>query len=88
MKRAFLFVFVLLLFVGLASGLGYFQYFVKPDMIRGFISQAPQPTNSVAAARAETANWTPLLPAIGTFRAVQGVEVAPQVGGVVRDIRF
>ena len=88
MKRAFLFVFVLLLFVGLAGGLGYFQYFVKPDMIRGFISQAPQPTNSVAAARAETANWTPLLPAIGTFRAVQGVEVAPQVGGVVRDIRF
>jgi len=88
MKRAFLFVFVLLLFVGLAGGLGYFQYFVKPDMIRGFISQAPQPTNSVAAARAETADWTPLLPAIGTFRAVQGVEVAPQVGGVVRDIRF
>ena len=88
MKRAFLFTLVFLLFVGLAGGLGYFQYFVKPDMIRGFISQAPQPVNAVAAAHAETAKWTPLLPAIGTFRAVQGVEVAPQVGGVVREIKF
>jgi membrane fusion protein (multidrug efflux system) len=88
MKRAFLFLFVLLLFVGLAGGLGYFQFVVKPDMIKGFISKAPQPTNAVAAARAETARWTPRLPAIGTFRALQGVEVAPQVGGIVREIKF
>jgi membrane fusion protein (multidrug efflux system) len=88
MKRAFLFFLVLLLFVGLAGGLGYFQYFVKPEMIKGFISQAPQPVNAVAAARAETAKWTPRLPAIGTFRAVQGVDVAPQVGGAVREIKF
>ena len=88
MKRAFLFLIVLLLFVGLAGGLGYFQFFVKPDMIKGFIAQAPQPVNAVAAARAESANWTPRLPAIGTFRALQGVEVAPQVGGIVREIRF
>jgi membrane fusion protein (multidrug efflux system) len=88
MKRVFLFLFVLLLFVGLAGGLGYFQFVVKPDMIKGFISKAPQPTNAVAAARAETAKWTPRLPAIGTFRALQGVEVAPQVGGIVREIKF
>jgi membrane fusion protein (multidrug efflux system) len=88
MKRAFLFLIVFLLFVGLAGGLGYFQFFVKPDMIKGFIAQAPQPVNAVAAARAESANWTPRLPAIGTFRALQGVEVAPQVGGIVREIRF
>jgi membrane fusion protein (multidrug efflux system) len=88
MKRAFLFLVVLLLFVGLAGGLGYFQFVVKPDMIKGFISKAPQPTNAVAAARAETARWTPRLPAIGTFRALQGVEVAPQVGGIVREIKF
>ncbi len=30
----------------------------------------------------------PRVPAIGTFRAVQGVDVAPQVGGVVRAIQF
>ncbi len=88
MKRALLFLFVLLLFVGLAGGLGYFQWFVKPEMIRGFISKAPQPTNVVAAALAESESWTPRLPAIGTFRAVKGVAVAPQVGGVVREIRF
>jgi membrane fusion protein (multidrug efflux system) len=88
MKRAFLFLIVLLLFVGLAGGLGYFQFFVKPDMIKGFIAQAPQPTSAVGAARAETARWAPRLPAIGTFRALQGVEVAPQVGGIVREIRF
>jgi membrane fusion protein (multidrug efflux system) len=88
MKRAFLFVVVFLAFVGLAGGLGYFQFFVKPEMIKGFIAQAPQPVNAVAAARAETTKWTPRLPAIGTFRALQGVEVAPQVGGIVREIKF
>jgi membrane fusion protein (multidrug efflux system) len=88
MKRAFIFFVVLLLFVGLAGGLGYFQFFVKPEMIKGIISQLPQPTNAVAAARAETVRWIPRVPAIGTFRAEQGVDVAPQVGGVVRAIRF
>ena len=32
--------------------------------------------------------WPPLLPAIGTFRAVQGIEIAPEVDGIVTALHF
>ncbi|MDB5596955.1 MAG: efflux transporter, family, subunit [Hyphomicrobiales bacterium] len=88
MKRAFAFLIVFLLLAGLAGGLGYFQFFVKPEMIKGFIAGAPRPLQAVAVAEAKTESWQSRLPAIGTFRAVQGIDVSPQVGGVVRAIRF
>lgn len=88
MKRAFAFLVVLLVLGGLAGGLAYFQFRVKPEMIKGFISAAPKPLQAVAVAEAKTESWQVRLPAIGTFRAVQGIDVSPQVGGVVRAIRF
>ncbi|WP_395666349.1 efflux RND transporter periplasmic adaptor subunit [Methylocella sp.] len=83
MKRAFVFLTVLILLAALAGGLGYFQFVVKPQMIRQFIAQAEPPPTTVAVAPAQADSWTPRLPAIGSFRAFQGVEVAPQIGGVV-----
>ena len=88
MKRAFAFIVVLLLLGGLAGGLAYFQFVKKPEMIRGFIAAAPKPVPAVAVAEAKTETWQSRLPAIGTFRAVQGIDVSPQVGGVVRAIGF
>ena len=88
MKRALVLAFVVVVLAGIAGGLGYFQMIVKPEMIKGFIKAAGQPMNSVAAVTAEQAQWTPKLSAIGSMRATQGVEIAPQVGGVVRAIRF
>ncbi|MBX9739681.1 MAG: efflux RND transporter periplasmic adaptor subunit [Beijerinckiaceae bacterium] len=88
MKRAFAFLIVFLLLAGLAGGLAWFQFVQKPEMIRGFIAAAPQPLAAVAVAEAKTEEWQTRLPAIGTFRAVQGIDVSPQVGGVVRAIRF
>ena len=73
---------------GMAGGLAYFQTVTKPAMIKGFIQKAGQPTSSVAAQAVKTETWTPTLTAIGSLRATQGVEIAPQVGGVVRAIRF
>ena len=88
MKRAIILVLALVVLLGAAGGLGYFQMVVKPAMIKGFIQKAGQPTNSVAATQAKTETWTPTLTAIGSLRATQGVEIAPQVGGVVRAIKF
>ncbi len=88
MKRAFSFVLVLLVLAGLAGGLGYFQFFIKPAMIRGFIAAAPQPVQTVAVTAAKTENWIPRVPAIGTFRAVAGIDIAPQISGVVTAIHF
>jgi len=88
MKRAAIIFLALAILLGAAGGLGYFQMVVKPAMVKGFIQKAGQPTSSVAATQARTENWTPTLNAIGSLRATQGVEIAPQIGGVVRAIRF
>ncbi|HMN73953.1 MAG TPA: efflux RND transporter periplasmic adaptor subunit [Rhodoblastus sp.] len=88
MKRAVILVLAFVILLGAAGGLGYFQMVVKPAMIKGFIQKAGQPTNSVGATQAKTETWTPTLTAIGSLRATQGVEIAPQVGGVVRAIKF
>ncbi len=81
MKRSIIFVAVLLLLAALGGGLGYFQFIVKPQMIKQFIAQAAPPPATVAVAPATEETWTPRLPAIGSFRAVQGIDVAPQIGG-------
>jgi membrane fusion protein, multidrug efflux system len=88
MKRAFVFAIVFVVLASLAGGLGYFQWFVKPNMIKGFITGAAKPVNTVAATEARQERWTPRLTAIGSVRATKGVEIAPQVGGVVKAIRF
>lgn len=83
LKRSITFISVFLILAGLCAGLGYFQFIVKPQMIKQFIAQMGRPPLTVAVAEAKAETWTPILPAIGSFRAVQGIDVAPQVGGAV-----
>jgi membrane fusion protein (multidrug efflux system) len=87
MKRAAVFVFFILLLVGLAGGLGYFQFVIKPEMIKGFITKAVPPPTTVTAENAKTENWVAKIPAIGTFRSIQGIDVASEVGGLVRSLQ-
>ncbi|MVW74818.1 efflux RND transporter periplasmic adaptor subunit [Pseudomonas xionganensis] len=49
---------------------------------------APQPAISVAAATAQTQPWQERLPAIGTLKAIQGVDLTVEVGGTVREVLF
>ncbi len=86
MKRAVVFIVFLVLLAGLAGGLGYFQFVIKPEMIRGFITKAVPPPTTVTAEQAQTEHWVAKIPAIGTFRAIQGIDVASQVGGLVRSL--
>ena len=88
MRRLFIFSFVFILLAGLAGGLGYFQFIVKPAMIKGFISAAPQPVATVAAVKSQSETWLPRLPSIGTFRATRGIDIAPQIAGVIRALHF
>lgn len=88
MKRALALILVFVVLAGAAGALGWFQFRVKPEMIKGFILKAGRPVQTVAVVAAAEESWRPQLNAIGSFRAVQGVEVAPQVGGVIRAIRF
>jgi membrane fusion protein, multidrug efflux system len=85
-KRILLFTGVFLLLAGLIGGLAFVQFVFKPAMIKGFIAKAAPPPTSVAVTMAKTEEWSPRVPAIGSFRAVKGVEIAPQVGGVIKAI--
>ena len=88
-KRPVVFVVTLALLAALTGGLAYFQFVLKPTMVKGIIGAAfaPKPTTvSVEDARVE--QWTPQLAAIGTLRAYQGIVIAPQAAGVVTAIHF
>jgi membrane fusion protein, multidrug efflux system len=88
MKRSLILGIVIVVLTVLIGAFGYFQFVVKPEMVKGFITAAGQPPVSVSTEIAKTEQWLPKLPAIGTFRAVQGVDVASEVGGIVHEINF
>ena len=69
-------------------GLAIFQFVAKPQIVKGIIAGMPRPVPAVAVAEARTETWQTRIAAIGTFRAEQGIDVSPQVGGVVRTINF
>jgi membrane fusion protein (multidrug efflux system) len=88
-RRPVVFVVTLAALAALTAGLGYFQFVIKPSLVKGFMAAAfaPQPTAvSVEAARIE--QWPPQLTAIGTLRAYQGISIAPQAAGVITAIHF
>ncbi len=77
-----MFLLTLAFLAALTGGLAYFQFVIKPPMVKGFISAAfaPKPT-AVAAEAVKAEKWPPELTAIGTLRAYQGVLIAPQRPG-------
>ena len=88
-RRPVVFLVALALLAALTGGLAYFQFVIKPVMVKGFITAAfaPKPT-TVTAEAARVEQWRPELTAIGTLRAIQGVAIAPQAAGDVTAIRF
>ncbi len=88
MKRKTAFITVAAGLTVLVVGLSIFQFIAKPQIVKGIIAGMPRPVPAVAVADAKTENWQARVSAIGTFRAVQGIDVSPQVGGVVRSINF
>jgi membrane fusion protein, multidrug efflux system len=88
-KRPVVFVVALALLAALTGGLAYFQFVIKPVMVKGFITAAfaPKPT-TVTAEAVKIEQWPPELTAIGTLRAYQGVIIAPQAAGMVTGKHF
>ena len=61
---------------------------INSFMQMGEAFSAPPPPISVAAAAAEQMQWQSRLPAIGTLRARQGVDLTVEVGGTVKELLF
>jgi membrane fusion protein (multidrug efflux system) len=73
------------LFLG---GVGWFNLVFKPKMIGEFMAKMVPPPATVTAAAATTESWIDRVRAIGTIVAIEGVDVTPQVGGLVTDYFF
>jgi membrane fusion protein (multidrug efflux system) len=86
--RKFVFGLVFLLLAALIGGASFFHFHFKPEMARGAIAAMKPPAAGVAVEAARSEDWAPHVAAIGTFKAVPGIDVACQVSGVVAQIAF
>ena len=88
-RRPVVFLVTLAVLAALTAGLAWFQFAIKPNMMKGIMAAAfaPKPT-TVSVQPATYEQWPPTLSAIGTLRAYQGIFIAPQVAGVITAIHF
>ncbi|BCZ78753.1 MexH family multidrug efflux RND transporter periplasmic adaptor subunit [Paraburkholderia terrae] len=79
---------IMLICVGVLLGaLVGFNLF-KAHMIRKFMASNAAPAATVTSAVARYQSWQPQLSAVGSLRAVRGVDVTTEVPGLVREIPF
>ena len=78
---------IVLIFLGVVLG-GIFGYkFYQFGQMQEQFSQ-PQPPAKISATMASTEMWTPEIKAVGSVEAINGIEVASEVPGVVENIAF
>lgn len=70
------------------GGIWWFNFDFKPKMIAEFVSKMAPPAVTVTTEQAKTERWTDRIHAVGTLIAIEGVEVAPEVGGIVSGYFF
>jgi membrane fusion protein (multidrug efflux system) len=80
-------VIMLIAMVLLIGGLVGFNVF-KGYMMAKYMASAPVPPATVSAMPAGYQTWQPQLSAVGTLRAVRGVDVTTEIAGLVRQISF
>lgn len=73
---------------GLGGAVAFYAFDFKPKMLAEVILGAPQPPETVSAEPARTDSWQPQISGIGTLTAFQGIDITPQVGGIVNEINF
>lgn len=86
MRTASRFLIVIIVLGAVLGGIFGYKFYQFGQMKERFAQ--PQPPLEIAATRAVTAQWTPAIKAVGSIEAVNGIEVANEVPGVVEEIRF
>jgi membrane fusion protein (multidrug efflux system) len=79
---------IMLIAVGLLLGTIIGFNVIKGVMIKKFMANSKVPAATVTAMPASYQAWQPQLSAVGTLRAVRGVDVTTEVAGLVRSITF
>lgn len=85
MIKRFIIVFILLVLV--CGGLIGFNI-VRDQKIAEFFANMPPQTVAVSATEVETGEWRPGIEAVGTVKAVRGVDLGAETSGVVRSVNF
>lgn len=78
----------LIVLAALFGLLGLYNYVIQPMLLEKFIRGAEQPPEVISAEAARTEQRIAAITAVGSVQAINGVDVAAEVGGVVRDIAF
>ena len=73
---------------GLGAGIYYWSHIGLPAVIADAVMSSPRPAETVSAEEARTDSWQPQISGIGTLTAFEGIDITPQVGGVVKEINF
>lgn len=73
---------------GLAGGIYFWSHIQLPAIIADAVKNSPRPPETVSAEPARTDSWQPQIGGIGTLTAFEGIDVTPQVGGIVKEINF
>ncbi len=82
-RRMLIMLAVVLLIVLALGGIKAFSIYRQIQVF-----SAPKPAISVAAAKAEQRQWQERLPAVGSLKALQGVELSLEVAGTVKLLHF
>ena len=87
-RRVLYFLLVTLILGGLGGAIYYYAFDFKPKMLATIILGSPRPPETVSAEAARTDTWQPQIAGIGTLTAFEGIDVTPQLGGIVKEINF
>ena len=79
---------IMLLAVGAVLGAVYGFQILKTKLIAKALSDYAAAPQTVAAVPAQYQDWQPTLRAVGTLRASQGVDIAPEQPGVIETLPF
>jgi membrane fusion protein, multidrug efflux system len=87
-RRIIYFLLATIVLGGLAGGIAWYAFDFKPKFLAEVISGAPRPPVTVSAEKVIPDSWQSQIGGIGSLTALDGIDIAPQVGGVVREIKF
>jgi membrane fusion protein, multidrug efflux system len=87
-RRILYFLLVTVLLGGLGGAIAFYAFDFKPKMLATIILGSPRPPETVSAEDARTDSWQPQISGIGTLTAFEGIDITPQLGGIVKEINF
>ncbi|MEZ5647580.1 MAG: efflux RND transporter periplasmic adaptor subunit [Alphaproteobacteria bacterium] len=87
MKRRVLGIIVLVSTLAVCAFLVFFNFY-RDKVTAEIFAHMPAQPQTVSATEVVAKDWTPGIMAIGTTQAANGVDLAVQVAGIVKDIRF